>query len=130
MIIGAIGEWIVGNTFPFVVFGTFGKSFLLTYSILKEDEEAAWSNLHPSLPPLGAFWLTFGGTLVPSFSAYGAYVTDPTQMAGQDGNPGNPLGLQTPGFNASFAFFLVFMGAASSLPLPLFVRRNEKGNNC
>lgn len=25
MIIGAIGEWIVGNTFPFVVFGTFGK---------------------------------------------------------------------------------------------------------
>ena len=33
-------------------------------------------------------------------------------MAGQDGNPGNPLGLQTPGFNASFAFFLVFMGAS------------------
>ena len=25
MILGAIGEWIVGNTFPFVVFGTFGK---------------------------------------------------------------------------------------------------------
>lgn len=25
MLIGAIGEWIVGNTFPFVVFGTFGK---------------------------------------------------------------------------------------------------------
>ena len=25
MIIGSIGEWIVGNTFPFVVFGTFGK---------------------------------------------------------------------------------------------------------
>lgn len=25
MILGAIGEWIVGNTFPTVVFGTFGK---------------------------------------------------------------------------------------------------------
>ena len=25
MILGAVGEWIVGNTFPFVVFGTFGK---------------------------------------------------------------------------------------------------------
>ncbi len=24
MILGAIGEWIIGNTFPFVVFGTFG----------------------------------------------------------------------------------------------------------
>ena len=32
-------------------------------------------------------------------------------MASQDGNPGNPLGLQTPAFNSSFAFFLVFMGA-------------------
>ena len=32
-------------------------------------------------------------------------------MSSQDGNPGNPLGLQTPAFNSSFAFFLVFMGA-------------------
>ena len=68
----------------------------------------------PSHP--GAFWLTFGGTLVPSFNAYGAYVTTPAQMAGQNGNPGNPLGLQTPAFNASFAFLLVFMGALDSTP--------------
>lgn len=26
MILGSIGEWIIGNTFPFVVFGTFGES--------------------------------------------------------------------------------------------------------
>ncbi|KAM0800052.1 GPR1/FUN34/yaaH family-domain-containing protein [Usnea florida] len=95
MILGAIGEWIVGNTFPFVVFGTFG-----------------------------AFWLTFGGTLVPSFNAYGAYVTSPTQMAGQDGNPGNPLGLQQPAFNASFAFFLVFMGLVCLIFLICSVRTN------
>lgn len=25
MILGAVGEWIVGNTFPCVVFGTFGE---------------------------------------------------------------------------------------------------------
>lgn len=25
MILGAVGEWIVGNTFPFVVFGSFGS---------------------------------------------------------------------------------------------------------
>ncbi|KAL8860785.1 MAG: hypothetical protein Q9178_002815 [Gyalolechia marmorata] len=81
MILGAIGEWILGNTFPFVVFGTFG-----------------------------AFWLTFGATLVPSFNAYGAYVTDPEVAAMMMGNPGNPAGLQVPAFNASFAFFLVFMG--------------------
>ncbi|KAL8891384.1 MAG: hypothetical protein Q9192_005752 [Flavoplaca navasiana] len=81
MILGAIGEWIIGNTFPFVVFGTFG-----------------------------AFWLTFGATLVPSFNAYGAYVTDPEVAASTMGNPGNPAGLEVPAFNASFAFFLVFMG--------------------
>ncbi len=28
MILGAIGEWIIGNTFPFVVFGTFGEFYL------------------------------------------------------------------------------------------------------
>ncbi|KAL8790689.1 MAG: hypothetical protein Q9213_000537 [Squamulea squamosa] len=80
MILGAIGEWIIGNTFPFVVFGTFG-----------------------------AFWLAFGATLVPSFNAYGAYVTDPEVAATMMGNPGNPAGLQVPAFNASFAFFLVMM---------------------
>ena len=126
MIIGAIGEWIVGNTFPFVVFGTFGKC-------------PFW---HPTTPPrsaaqltrtlslhTGAFWLTFGGTLVPSFNSYGAYVTNPTQMAGQDGNPGNPLGLQTPGFNSSFAFFLLFMGALSSIIyLPLVHTYGETTN--
>ena len=27
-IIGSVMEWILGNTFPFVVFGTYGKSSL------------------------------------------------------------------------------------------------------
>lgn len=69
------------------------------------------------IPP-GAFWLTFGGTLVPAFNSYGAYVTDPKVAASSMGNAGNPAGLQTPGFNASFAFFLVFMGSSPS-PSPL-----------
>jgi uncharacterized protein len=45
MILGAVGEFILGNTFPFVVFGSFN-----------------------------AFWLSFAATLQPSFNAYGAYV--------------------------------------------------------
>ena len=43
MILGAIGEWIVGNTFPFVVFGTFGKQAFIsnpTNSTLKESSTA------------------------------------------------------------------------------------------
>jgi len=45
MILGALGEFLLGNTFPMVVFGTFG-----------------------------AFWLSYGATLQPFYNAYGAYV--------------------------------------------------------
>jgi len=44
MLLGAFLEFVLGNTFPFVVFGTFG-----------------------------AFWLSFGATLTPYFNAAGAY---------------------------------------------------------
>ena len=44
MVIGAVLEFILGNTFPFVVFGSFG-----------------------------AFWFTFGATLTPFYNAAGAY---------------------------------------------------------
>ncbi|CAD0109135.1 unnamed protein product, partial [Aureobasidium uvarum] len=47
MILGSIGEWLIGNTFPFVVFGSFG-----------------------------AFWLTFAATLQPFYNAYGAFSAD------------------------------------------------------
>ncbi|KAJ9620642.1 hypothetical protein H2203_007851 [Taxawa tesnikishii (nom. ined.)] len=67
-----LDQFILGNTFPFVVFGSFG-----------------------------AFWLTFAGTLQPFYNAYGAYSTDVN-------NPAE--GLTAVGFNASFAFFQLFMG--------------------
>lgn len=44
MVLGGFLEFILGNTFPFVVFTTFG-----------------------------AFWLTYGGTLQPFFNASAAY---------------------------------------------------------
>ncbi|KAF1976252.1 GPR1/FUN34/YaaH-class plasma membrane protein [Bimuria novae-zelandiae CBS 107.79] len=46
MTIGSLGEFIIGNTFPFVVFGSFG-----------------------------AFWLGWAATLQPFYNAYGAYST-------------------------------------------------------
>ena len=68
--LGGIGEWILGNTFPAIVFTSFG-----------------------------GFWFTFGATLVPWYNAYGAYATDPTNLAtGQNAT-----------FFASFAYFLVAM---------------------
>ncbi len=44
MVVGAVLEFFLGNTFPFVVFGT-----------------------------IGAFWLTYGTTLTPFYNAAGAY---------------------------------------------------------
>lgn len=53
MTVGAILEFILGNTFPFIVFGTFG-----------------------------AFWLSFGATLTPYFNASIAYEpNDPAASA-------------------------------------------------
>jgi succinate-acetate transporter protein len=50
MVLGGIGEWILGNTFPFVVFCSFG-----------------------------AFWLGFAATLQPFYNAYGAYANPAVQ---------------------------------------------------
>lgn len=44
MLLSGILEWILGNSFPFTVFCTFG-----------------------------AFWMVLGGTLNPSFGAYSFY---------------------------------------------------------
>ncbi|KAK4548213.1 hypothetical protein LTR36_010082 [Oleoguttula mirabilis] len=85
MILGAIGEWVIGNTFPFVVFGSFG-----------------------------AFWLAFAATLQPFYNAYGAFST--TGVVAD--------GLTTVGFNASFAFFLVFMGVLCFIYMICALRTN------
>ncbi|KAI4093030.1 MAG: hypothetical protein LQ344_003177 [Seirophora lacunosa] len=50
MTLGGILEFVLGNTFPFVVFCSYG-----------------------------GFWFTLGSTLTPSFNAYGAYARDPTE---------------------------------------------------
>lgn len=64
MSLGGILEFFLGNTFSFVVFCSFG-----------------------------GFWFTLGATLTPSFNAYGAYATDPNNIAS---------GLTSPQFHASF----------------------------
>lgn len=48
MTLGSIGEWILGNTFPCVVFGSFGS-----------------------------FWFAFGITLTPYAGAYGSFAENP-----------------------------------------------------
>lgn len=102
MILGSVGEWLIGNTFPFVVFGTFGGPALRDHSAL--------SNLIYLHLMLGGFWFALGATLIPWFNAYGAYAVDFIEDISSMGNSGSPLGLHSPDFNSSFAFFLLFMG--------------------
>ncbi|KAL2048729.1 hypothetical protein ABVK25_010981 [Lepraria finkii] len=63
----------------------------------------------------GGFWFTLGATLTPAFNAYGEYATDPNNVA---------TGLTSPGFHASFGFFLLFMGLLSLIYLICALRTN------
>lgn len=78
MILAGLLEFFLGNTFPSVVFVSFG-----------------------------AFWLSYGGLLLPQLNAYGAYAPAGATSAAE--------GLQTQGFNASFGklntkFYLLYWG--------------------
>jgi uncharacterized protein len=84
MILGSFLEFILGNTFPFVVFGSFG-----------------------------AFWLTFAATLTPYYNAIIAY------------QPEDPItAASNPTFNASFAYFQVYMGLLCFVYLIIALRTN------
>ena len=84
MVLGSFLEFILGNTFPFVVFGSFG-----------------------------AFWLAFGATLTPFYNAAVAY--QPTEPATATTNPQ---------FNATFAYFQVYMGVLCFIYFIIALRTN------
>ncbi|KAI0206233.1 GPR1/FUN34/YaaH-class plasma membrane protein [Astrocystis sublimbata] len=87
MTTGGILEFFLGNTFPSVVFVTFG-----------------------------AFWLSYGGLLLPQFNAYAAYA--PPDAASP------AAGLETQGFNASFGFVTLSMGILCLMYLICSIRTN------
>nr|MDZ8059463.1 GPR1/FUN34/YaaH family transporter [Nostoc sp. EkiNYC01] len=84
MMLGGSFEFLLGNTFSFVVFCSFG-----------------------------AFWLSFGATLTPSFNATAAY------------GPDNPAaGTFDPMFAATFAYFHIYMGVLCFIYTVAAVRTN------
>jgi len=87
MVLGGFLEFILGNTFPFVVFTSFG-----------------------------AFWLSLGATLQPFYNSYGAYASPGASSVAE--------GLMSTGFNASFGFFLLFMGVLCLIYLVCSLRTN------
>ena len=119
MMLGSIGEFILGNTFPFVVFGTYSESShnqqgLSQSSTLSHPltSSSKFKREHCSQNLIGAFWFALAATFIPWFNAYGAFVppsTPTSTMLASSDPTGNPLGLQVPAFNASFAFVFVFL---------------------
>ncbi|KAJ2993131.1 hypothetical protein NUW58_g1939 [Xylaria curta] len=87
MILGGILEFFLGNTFPSVVFVSFG-----------------------------AFWLSYGGLLLPQLNAYAAYAPPGATSVAE--------GLQTQGFNASFGFVTLSMTILCVMYLVCSVRTN------
>jgi len=87
LIIASIFEFLLGNSFPSVVFAVYG-----------------------------GFWLSFAATLTPSFAAFASYAPEPLTAPAE--------GLTTQGFNASFAFWLMFMGIITFIFLICSVRTN------
>ncbi|KAI0975623.1 GPR1/FUN34/YaaH-class plasma membrane protein [Xylaria arbuscula] len=87
MTLGGLLEFFLGNTFPSVVFVSFG-----------------------------AFWLSYGGLLLPQLNAYAAYAPpDATSIA---------AGLETQGFNASFGFVTLSMAILCFMYTLCSVRTN------
>lgn len=81
-IFGAVGEWILGNTFTCAVFFTYGK-------FLASSMQANQSNI------AGGFWVVQGTNLMPFFATGIQYSPDGNWMDG----------LSTPGYNASLGTF-------------------------
>ncbi|KAH6976981.1 GPR1/FUN34/yaaH family-domain-containing protein [Ilyonectria robusta] len=87
MLVGGLLEWVLGNSFPAVVFCSFG-----------------------------GFWFSYGATLIPSFAAYASYAPAGAESAAE--------GLSTTGFNASFGFWLLFMGVLTTIFFVCSLRTN------
>lgn len=64
----------------------------------------------------GGFFLSFAATLTPTFAAYASYSSDPLTKPTE--------GLATRGFNASFAFWLVFLALITLIFLICSLRTN------
>jgi uncharacterized protein len=63
LLITSILEFILGNTFPCVVFGTIGELFIPVWVDLMF--------LSLLTPSIGGFWFAFAATMIPAFNAAG-----------------------------------------------------------
>lgn len=75
-IFGAFLEWIIGNTFVYVVFGAFGEFISFVQAGGDVTRISGTNTL-----AIGSFWLAFGMTLTPFYNAEGAFTAGATTAA-------------------------------------------------
>ncbi|KAJ4367984.1 hypothetical protein N0V85_009112 [Neurospora sp. IMI 360204] len=98
MNVGGILEFILGNTFPCVVFMSFGKGHDAVPLEIKQDNSDQ-----------GTFLIGLAITLTPAYNASTAF------------DPSNPM---NPGFETSFAYVLLFMGLMCTIYMICGLRTN------
>jgi succinate-acetate transporter protein len=69
LLITSILEFILGNTFPCVVFGTIGELGGI-------EKCTATSRSRFSYFVIGGFWFAFAATMIPAFNAAGAFLSN------------------------------------------------------
>ncbi|KAK1059079.1 hypothetical protein LTR74_012871 [Friedmanniomyces endolithicus] len=109
-IIGSLLEWVFGNTFVYIVFTR------RVPSVRGQAQFAPRRDGATDLFSLGAFWLAFAATLTPFFNAETAFTASAITAAEK------AAGLAS--FEASLAFFLVFMGVLVLMYLVCSLRTN------
>ena len=87
LILSGLMEFILGNTFSFVVFMSYGKSSALTFAVCARGE-SDWAFVDA-----GSFYMAVAGTIIPWFNSAGAYSSTGTNFI---------EGLESPAFNSSF----------------------------
>jgi succinate-acetate transporter protein len=70
LLITSILEFILGNTFPCVVFGTIGE-----FKDIEKCTAASRSRFSYFL--IGGFWFAFAATMIPAFNAAGTFFFNP-----------------------------------------------------
>ncbi|KAJ5896100.1 uncharacterized protein N7473_005499 [Penicillium subrubescens] len=93
LLITSILEFILGNTFPCVVFGTIGE-----FEDLEKCTAASRSRFSYFL--IGGFWFAFAATMIPAFNAAAPYSASTTDTV---------AGLSSAGFMNTYAFLFITM---------------------
>ena len=106
--LACIMEWVLGNTFPCVVFGTFGE-----FNSFRSEQTTQFTNhiqlTHPRLVTIftGGFWISYGIAVQPTFALAASFA--PASDA-SNGITAAVAGAATREYNAGLGLYFMTWG--------------------